>query len=807
MSDETHVPGSFVPGSHVAGYRLDEEIGRGGMAVVYRAYDSRLERHVALKLLAPGLARDEGFRQRFIRESRAAAAVDHPNIIPIFEAGEASGALFIAMRFVPGQDAQTLIATERQLSAARACQFIGQVASALDAAHARGLVHRDVKPANMMLDGTGSGSADHVYLTDFGLSKQALGGTELTAAGQFLGTLNYVAPEQIQARQVDGRADEYALACSAFAMLTGAPPFSRDDSAAVMWAQLSNPPPPVTSRRPDLPAAANEVFARALAKSPGQRFATCDEFATALRRACGLEPGGGRAATRPVQPADLAAAAGAAPAGSAADQAPHTGKHAGQAPLASVPGQAPPAGSVPGQAPPADREAAGPLAAAAGPATEPRPVRRPQPGGAGPGKGPPQAPPGQGPGLPYGTTPYPPPGDGRTRRRAIGAIAVACVALLGAGGYFLLGRGGGGSTGNRTALQPPGCTARVAKAPPLQHVPTQLVATAGRPFDVVVSRGLAFESVGTGVSVLDVTGRVPALRWTSPVPAAHGEALTPDQRYLLTAGNTGISVFRVSDLRRRPAAPIGSLTSRSGRYAVEVAVSPDGRFAFVTYQSSHQVGVFNLQQALASGFGSSHLVGMLQLSKDPVGITASPDGRYLYVTSGIGKPASTSGPGTLTVMNLRKAERDPAGSVVRTISNAGCGPSRVITSAAGRHVWVAASGSNALLAYSASRLISDPRHALLAKVSVGQLPLGLAMVRNGSRIIVADSNRDHLPGSHSDLAVVSPAKALAGRPAVVGYLRSAASPRQFALVPRGPRLLVTNTDSAQLESVSLARLP
>ncbi|MBO0787773.1 MAG: YncE family protein, partial [Actinobacteria bacterium] len=477
------------------------------------------------------------------------------------------------------------------------------------------------------------------------------------------------------------------------------------------------------------------------------------------------------------------------------------------------------AGSGADQAVPADSEAARPAAASDGPATQPRPIRQPASTGApqapapahDPGEGPPQAPPGQGPGPPYGTTPYLPRGHGRTRRRAIGAIAVACAALLGTGGYFLLGRGGGGSsasTGNRTvALQPPGCTTRVAKAPPLRHVPAQLVATAGRPFDVVVSRGLAFESVGTGVTVLNVTGRVPAPLWTSPVPAAHGEALTPDQRYLLAAGNRGLSVFRVGDLRRGPAAPIGSLTSPDGRYAVEVAVSPDGRFAFVTYQNSHQVGVFNLQRALAAGFGPSDLVGTLQLSKDPVGITASPGGRYVYVTSGIGDRASTSGPGTLTVMNLRKAERDPAGSVVRTISNAGCGPSRVITSAAGRQVWVAASGSNALLAYSAAKLISDPRHALLARVSVGQLPLGLAMVRNGSRIIVADSNRDHLSGSHSDLAVVNPAKALAGRPAVVGYLRSGASPRQFALVLRGPRLLVTNTDSAQLESVSLARLP
>jgi serine/threonine-protein kinase len=820
------MPGSFGPGFRVARYRLDEEVGRGGMAVVYRAYDSRLDRRVALKLLAPQLARDEAFRQRFIRESRTAAAVDHPSIIPIFEAGEASGVLFIAMRFVHGQDVRTLIAAERQLPAARACQIIGQVASALDAAHARGLVHRDVKPANMLLDAAGSGSADHVYLSDFGLSKQAIGGTELTSTGDFLGTLNYVAPEQIQARPVDGRADEYALACSAFAMLTGAPPFSREDSAAVMWAQISDPPPPVTSRRPDLPAAVNDVMARALAKSAPERFATCGEFATALNRACGLEPGaagappegpGGappresqapaargpdptRPATQAVPAADLAAAAasaaavGAAPAGGSGSQAPSP---AGiERPPGDTPGPPPPGGARRGSG------TAGPAAAPAGRATQARPVQHPRPWAASPGRRP--------PGSALGTTPYPAPGRGRTHGRAIGAIAVAGVALLAAGGYFLLGRGGtsaGTVTSHRTvALTPPGCTTGVAKAPPV-HRPTRLVPTAGRPFDVVTAAGFAFESVGNGVSVLNVTRPVPALQWTSPVPAAHGEALTSDRRFLLAAGNRGASVFRVRDLRRGPAGPIGSLTSPSGRSAVEVAVSPDGRFAFVAYQRSHQVGVFNLRRALASGFGSSDQVGVLRLGKDPVGIAASPDGRYLYVTSGIAGRASASGPGTLTIMNMRKAERNPAGSVVRTISNAGCGPSRVITSAGGRDVWVAASGSNALLAYSASKLISDPAHALLAKVSVGQVPLGLAMVRNGSRIIVADSNRDHLPGSHPDLAVVSPAKALAGRPAVVGYLRSGASPRQFALVPRGPRLLVTSTDSAQLESVSLARLP
>ena len=294
MSDETPEFGGFGVGSRLAGYRLDEQIGRGGMAVVYRAYDIRLERPVAIKVLSPELARDEAFRQRFIRESRTAAAVDHPNIIPIFEAGEANGVLFIAMRFVHGPNVQELVDTEGPLPAARACHIITQVAAGLEAAHSHGLVHRDVKPGNMLLDMAGGGDyPGHAYLSDFGLSKRALSVSALTSTGQFLGTLDYIAPEQIEARAVNGRTDEYALACSAFTMLTGQPPFVRDESVAVMWAQISAPPPALTSRRPDLPAAVDDVMAKALAKVPTERYGTCPEFAAALRRACGLESGPG----------------------------------------------------------------------------------------------------------------------------------------------------------------------------------------------------------------------------------------------------------------------------------------------------------------------------------------------------------------------------------------------------------------------------------------------------------------------------------------------------------------------------------
>ena len=317
-----HAAGNFAEGSRVGGYLLEKPIGYGGMAVVFRALDERLGRQVALKILAPGLAADDAFRQRFIRESRAAAAVDDPHIIPVFEAGEADGVLFIAMRYVGGGDVRSLLHREGALDARRVAAIISPVASALDAAHASGLVHRDVKPANMLLD-VRPGRPDHVYLSDFGLSKEALGATGLTGTGQFLGTVDYAAPEQVGGKQVDGQADQYALGCTAFEMLCGEPPFRRDQGMAVLYAHLSEPPPPITPRRQGLPGALDPVLTRVLAKSPQGRYPSCAEFADALRQAAGLAPYD--AGPRASQPANeivrasggTIAAGGAIPAGGA----------------------------------------------------------------------------------------------------------------------------------------------------------------------------------------------------------------------------------------------------------------------------------------------------------------------------------------------------------------------------------------------------------------------------------------------------------------------------------------------------------
>ena len=256
--------------------------------MVFRATDERLGRMVALKLMAPQWAEDPQFQRRFIAESRAAAMVDDPHIIPIYEAGEADGLLFMAMRLVNGSDLEGVLRREGAMRPPRAVELLSPVASALDAAHWAGLVHRDVKPANILVHQR-PGRPDHVYLTDFGLSKSAASaGTSMTGAGQYLGTPNYSAPEQIRGNPVDGRADQYSLACVAYELLTGHVPFERKDGLAVLDAHVHERPPSLAAWRPDLPATADSVLAKALAKAPGDRYPACQDFTEALRGAFGV---------------------------------------------------------------------------------------------------------------------------------------------------------------------------------------------------------------------------------------------------------------------------------------------------------------------------------------------------------------------------------------------------------------------------------------------------------------------------------------------------------------------------------------
>jgi serine/threonine protein kinase len=274
-------------GIEVAGYRIVEQAGSGGMGVVYRAEETGLGgRPVALKLLPPALAGDPDYRARFLREMRVAAAIDHPNIVPIYRAGEDRGQLYLAMRYVHASDLRRVLEAEGRLEPGRALAILDQVARALDAAHARGLVHRDVKPANILLaPPVIDGDPEHVYLVDFGLARTDSDDRSIGGGGWFLGTPRYAAPEQAAGRPVDGRTDGYALGCVLYECLTGRPPFPDGTGEAVLLAHLQAPPPRVTALRPDLPAAIDQVVARAMAKAPADRYPSCRALVTAARQA------------------------------------------------------------------------------------------------------------------------------------------------------------------------------------------------------------------------------------------------------------------------------------------------------------------------------------------------------------------------------------------------------------------------------------------------------------------------------------------------------------------------------------------
>ena len=274
-------------GSDFLGYRIEELIGRGGMGVVYRAYDLRLKRPVALKLVAPSLARDEQFRERFARESELVMSLEHPNVVPIYDAGDLDGCVYLAMRLVDGTDLGSLLRAEGALEPGRAVTVCAQIAAALDAAHARGLVHRDVKPSNVLLDGS-----EHVYLADFGLTRSLDDEEKAIGEDDSIGTPAYLAPEQLEGRPVDGRSDSYSLGCVLYECLTGELVFPRGSRLAVAWAHLEEEPPRPSAQRAALPQAIDAVVGRALAKEPEQRYPTCAALIAAAREALGLETAG-----------------------------------------------------------------------------------------------------------------------------------------------------------------------------------------------------------------------------------------------------------------------------------------------------------------------------------------------------------------------------------------------------------------------------------------------------------------------------------------------------------------------------------
>jgi Protein kinase domain len=266
-------------GDEFAGYRIERALGRGGMGILYLALEPGLERRVALKLIVPEAAADEVFSRRFAEESRIAAAIEHPNVVPIYAAGEEGGVPYIAMRYVSGSDLGRRLAREGRLRPEVAVRLIAQVGNGLDAIHAAGLVHRDVKPANVLL--SGATDEDHAYITDFGVAREIATESGLTQTGRFVGTLDYVAPEQVSGGQVDARADVYALGCLLFKLLTGEVPFPKDGEAAKLYAHLNDPPPTPSLYAPEVSMALDDVVVRAMSKEPTDRYPSAGDLGRA----------------------------------------------------------------------------------------------------------------------------------------------------------------------------------------------------------------------------------------------------------------------------------------------------------------------------------------------------------------------------------------------------------------------------------------------------------------------------------------------------------------------------------------------
>jgi hypothetical protein len=325
------VADQLVVGGQLGNYLIDSVIGRGGMSVVFRAKHARLGMPVALKVLAPELSSDDTFRERFLHEAQIAAGIDHPNVIPIHDMGLHESSLYIVMRYVAGGDLKTLLSDSGPLDLERALELLGPIALALDAAHAHGLVHRDVKPANILLQRSAAGEVEHVYLTDFGIAKSTTIGGALTEAGSSVGTVGYMAPEQMEAREVSAQTDVYALAVTLYECLTGKIPFQRELAEGVR--PPVGPLEPVSAMRPEVPTAVDQAIAKALSHSPRDRQPACDLFLQACRDAV---------ADRAAQMADRAAAAASTAAASTAAASTNAAATAAATSATSPPAAAPP---------------------------------------------------------------------------------------------------------------------------------------------------------------------------------------------------------------------------------------------------------------------------------------------------------------------------------------------------------------------------------------------------------------------------------------------------------------------------------
>jgi YVTN family beta-propeller protein len=781
-------------GDEFAGYRLRSVLGRGGMSVVFQAEHPRLGNVVAIKVLSPDLASDDIFRTRFLEESRIAASMNHPNVIPIHDMGASDGLLYIVMRYVSGTDLRQMIKKRGRLQPEVAVFLLSQAARALDAAHAKGLVHRDVKPGNLLVERSNDDDdPDHLYLADFGITKRVMTHTGLTSTGQFLGTVDYVAPEQIRGPSVVGLADQYSLGCVLYECLTGRVPFEKDMIPAIIWAHVEELPTQPTLIRPDLPPAVDEVFARVLAKQPGDRYRNCREFVEAARAALGdmaTAPGPPRPASGSYTPTEMSLSATAVDYPGALDAAPApvpTGYAAASsagyaaAPLAPAYPAEPPAAApigYPGElthenAPPADTESMFV-------ASQPRPSRdstiashRRQPA---------EAPPG---GDSAGSAGQSPGGHGprrgvfRSRRAVLSVLILAIAAAVAIPIALVVMASPGTKTPGAAPAENLGSTVGTRTAGAPSSVPSLAVPTVAgtiqvgqNPSYIQIAPNGKFAYIanpGAGaITVLNTaTDRVSG---TVKIPQGPPQSVSfsPDSRTAyVSVYNTRGSVHLVAFIDTATGTvtstvPVDNLTPGPP------ATSPDGRDLYVPNHNTVLSGAgHNVIDVIDTA--TRELVADIPVPANPHWIVFGTNGRF-YSTDHMSA--------TVTVLNAQN-------NTIITEIPVGETPHSAVLSPDGSRLAVTSFDGNVVF------LINTATDKMVAQIPVGRNPLDIAYSRDGRYLFTANN-------LGNTVTVIDTA---ASR--VIAEIPTGRAPTSISVLPNGRQAYVTDEGDGTIEMLNI----
>jgi len=768
-------------GEEFAGYRLVAIIGRGGMSTVFRAENPRLGNVIALKVLAPELASDDVFRTRFLEESRIAASMNHPNVIPIHDTGSSGGLLFIAMRYVTGTDMRQMLKKRGRLPPDRAVLLLGQAARALDAAHRRGLVHRDVKPGNLLVERANEDTdPDHVYLADFGITKHLGGRSGLTATGQSIGTIDYVAPEQIRGLSVLGLADQYSLGCVLYECLTGRVPFEKDLDAAIIWAHMEEAPTQPTMLRPELPPAVDEVFARVLAKNPGDRYETCRQFMTAARDALGplAEPpsaSGTLHAVRPRSwaPPDPAAWAPPDPAPgseSAAHPAERTYQESGvtrSQQFGSGAYQGDRYGFDAGLYPPAElaHEPANAFNAAP---TASWPVA---------GSAPPPPPAGQpGPPLPPAGQPGPPgpPGGrrrsrGRGRGRLVAAVALVLVAGATSAGVTMALTGGDRSpaAGRTSAAQAPGNAGSVAVPTvagkiQLGQNPSYIQVAPNGEFAYVVNPGAGTITViSTATDLVSGTIKIPQ----GPPQFV---SFSPDSRTAyVSVYNTKGTVHLIAFIDTATGTVTATVEADNFTPGPSTT-SPDGRYLYVPNHNTAMSGA-NENVVDVIDTAAKKLVGKIAVPANPHWVAFGKNGRF-YTSDHMSAKVTVINAQTNAVIGEIQVGETPHSEAMSPD-----GSRLAVTSFDGNEVF----------------LIDTATSKMVAQIPVGRNPLDIAYSPDG-RYLYTSNNEDNT------VTVIDTADNR-----VIATVPTGKAPTSISVLPNGRQAYVTDDGDGTIEILNL----